>query len=82
MNLSKIIEAILFKSIKPLSAGDLVQTIRRAEKNAEEAGEKTDDVLTKVSEKEIISAIDELRESFGERSIMLQEVAGGISARD
>ena len=77
MNLKSIVEAILFKSVKPLSARDLAQTIRRAEKNMEESGEKNDDVLTKISEKDIISVIDELRESLMERAIMLQEVAGG-----
>lgn len=77
MNLKKIIEAILFKSVKPLSAADLVQTIRRAEKNAEEAGEPMEDLLTKVTLKDVISAIDEIKDELAERPVMMQEVAGG-----
>ncbi|MEM9398878.1 MAG: SMC-Scp complex subunit ScpB [Verrucomicrobiota bacterium] len=78
MNLKTIVEAILFKSVKPLSAIELTQVIKRSIKTLTEDGKEVDEILAKVKEQDIVQALDELRDMLESHSIMLQEAGGGF----
>jgi len=76
MELTQIVEALIFAAPEPLTAKEIARTVRRA---TEESVDPTLEELKKTSAKDVQSAIDELSETFTTdgRSLQFVETANG-----
>lgn len=72
MELTQLLEAILFVADKPLALSDLLQLVRKNGRDGEPSPFAT------ATEENLLQALRELERSLQGRSVQLEEVAGGF----
>lgn len=74
MELKNILEAILFAAVKPLSAQELAQIVRKGSGSDETSPRHA---FAKVKADEVEEALKAMAEEWSGRPILIQEIAGG-----